>query len=136
MIATSLNHSVQFSQEAEQTVRLFLSKKVPLPSPRDFLKMLANRRQSRPVEDHALVTAGWVAAGGNLGEMVEVAKRARSYAAQHPDDVEAREVGEVLAWYKSEVVQKREENGFGRVAEAAERRAAELKAAVKSRRRF
>lgn len=139
MIAASLNATVpgvRFSAEAEQTVRLFVSKKVPLPAPRDFLRMLASRKETRPVEDHALVAAGWVAAGGDLHQMVEVAKSARSYAAKHQDDTEAKQIGEVLTWYKREVADKRDTNGFAHVAEAAERRAAELKSELNGKRRF
>lgn len=135
MIA-SLNRtsSVVFSSEAEETVRLFLQKKIALPSPRDFLRLLAARRGSRPVEDHALVAAGWVAAGGDLQEMVSAARSARSYSAQHPEDTDAKSVGEVLTWYRHEVAEKRDENGFAGVAAAAEKRAAQLKA--EARRRF
>lgn len=139
MISAALNAAipgVRFSAEAEQTVRLFMSKKSPLPGPREFLKMLASRRETRPVEDHALVAAGWVAAGGDLNEMVEAAKSARSYSAKHPEDVEAKGVGDVLSWYKREVADKRDINGFAKVAEAAEKRAAQIKAELKTGRRF
>lgn len=101
---------VIFSPEAQQTVRMFLDKTLPVPSAQDFLRALSARRTSRAFADHSLVMEGWTRAGGSSTALMALARDTRVRAKGNPQDTEAQEISKLLDNYREATVGGREKS--------------------------